>query len=641
MCGFAGIADWSGEAPARSRLRKMVSTLAHRGPDGEGYFSAPGIGLAHVRLSIIDLVGGRQPVHNEDQSIQVVFNGEIFNYLELRSDLEALGHRFYTHTDTEVIVHLYEQYGGDFPKYLNGQFAIALWDSKERLLWLARDRAGICPLFFARSGGSVIFASEIKAILASGQVEAELDPQALDQVFTFWYPHPPKTLFKQIYTLLPGEVVRYSATGKQKQEKYWRWEFADPGEYSSGTSNELAEELRELLIDAVRLRLRADVPVGCYLSGGLDSSSIAAMVRFHSDTELRTFSIGFDDPGLDETEHQQRMVERLGTHHTAFSCTSTDIASHFMDTIEHTEMPILRSAPVPMGLLSALVRENGYKVVLTGEGADEVLGGYDLFKEGKIRAFWARQPESQYRPLLLKRLYPYLNLPKGRAATYLKNFFGQELENTDVAWYAHIPRWLTTTRCKEFFSADLRENLRMNPVEMLAGSLSPELQRKAPFNRWQYIEARGLMSAYLLCSQGDRMLMRNSVEGRFPFLDHRVIEFANRLPPSMKMHVLNEKYLLKLAMNKLVPSQISRRHKQPYRAPDIPAFFNPVEAEFVTELLSPAALKENGYFDPKKVALLLTKIRKGRAIGVKDNMAFLGILSTQAWHHLFVNRVWS
>ncbi len=637
MCGFTGLADWSNQDVERTLLTRMVEKLHHRGPDGRGFFTAPGIGLAHARLSIIDLQSGQQPIHNERRTVQVVFNGEIFNYIELRQSLKEKGHQFYTQSDTEVIVHLYEEYGTDFPTHLNGQFAIALWDTERRQLLLTRDRAGICPLFYATAGEKLLFGSEIKAILASGKVTARLDPRGLDELFTFWYALPPRTLFEGVSTVLPGEVLIFSADRPMQRHQYWHWQFAPPGQYLNGSSDALADELKSLLIDSVRLRLRADVPVGCYLSGGLDSSAIAAMVRFHTDTPLRTFSIGFEDPGLDESSYQQEMARHLGTDHSSLACKRTDIAQQFLATIEQTESPILRAAPVPMGMLSGLVHQQGYKVVLTGEGADEVLGGYDIFKEGKIREFWGRQPQSQWRPLILKRLYPYLNLPKGRAAAYLKNFFGSGLDNLDAAWFAHLPRWTTTARCKEFFSDQLRERLHCDAVETMAQTLPDHLQGSARFNQWQYVEARGLMSAYLLSSQGDRMLMRNSVEGRFPYLDHRVIEFAGRLPPRFKMRVLREKYLLKKAVRELVPLAVIDRHKQPYRAPDIPAFFEPTEAPFVKALMSDHALRESGYFDPKKVSLLMKKIRLGRAIGAKDNMAFLGILSTQAWHNLFID----
>jgi asparagine synthase (glutamine-hydrolysing) len=297
---------------------------------------------------------------------------------------------------------------------------------------------------------------------------------------------------------------------------------------------------------------------------------------------------------------------------------------------------VLRTAPVPMQLLSGLVRQQGYKVVLTGEGADEVLGGYDLFKESKIRQFWARQPQSAFRPLLLKRLYPYLDVTAGRAQAYLQNFYGIGLDAPAAPCFSHLTRWDTTAKTKVFFAADLQRQLHADAIATLEATLPPMRHWEA-FNRGQYLEAKTLMGEYLLCSQGDRMLMRNSVEGRFPFLDHRVIEFANRLPPRVKMKVLNEKYLLKKAMRRYLPAPIVDRHKQPYRAPDIPAFLDGGKPlDFVAELLAPSTVRAYGYFDAGRVDLLVRKALRGGSIGYRDNQAFVGILATQVWHHVFV-----
>jgi asparagine synthase (glutamine-hydrolysing) len=332
------------------------------------------------------------------------------------------------------------------------------------------------------------------------------------------------------------------------------------------------------------------------------------------------------------------MIRHVGADHSSIHCETAGVGEAFFDTIYRTEAPVLRTAPVPMGMLSGLVREQGYKVVLTGEGSDEVLGGYDLFKEGKIRQFWARNTESQWRPLLLKRLYPYLNITQGQGISYLKNFFGVGLENPNTPFFSHLTRWQTTAQCKIFFSDELAAKLNADATETLAQRLPAEAGGWHPFNQGQYVEARTLMAGYLLCSQGDRMLMANSVEGRFPFLDHRVIEFANLLHPKHKMRVLNEKFLLKRAMRSYVPDAILARHKQPYRAPDIPAFFSGGRTEYVAELLSPEVISRYGYFDAMKVQRLREKIERGRAIGYKDNMALVGILSTQLWHHHFVER---
>lgn len=614
----------------------MISQLHHRGPDGYGYFSDAQVGLAHARLSIIDLAGGRQPIHNEDRTVWVIFNGEIFNYVELRAQLEHQGHRFYTHSDTEVLVHLYEQYGDEFVHHLNGQYAIALWDTARHRLLLIRDRAGILPLFYTQVDQRLIFASEVKAILPVLGQSPRLNPAALDQIMTFWAPVSPETIFENIYEVSPGCMLCISGN-EVKQRRYWDWSFPEDGKYHRGSVADQADQLRELLIDATHLRLRADVPVGAYLSGGLDSSVLAALIRHHGDARLRTFSISFEDQGFDETGYQNQMVAHLQTDHSRITCRHGDIADAFQRTIWHTESPILRTAPVPMGLLSGLAHSQGFKVVLTGEGADEVLGGYDIFKEAKIRRFWAKNPASTMRPLLLKRLYPYLEMPQGRAATYLAAFFGMGIDRPDSAVFAHLPRWVSTAKSKEFFSNDLNASLRADAQQVLESRLPAALNAWHPFNRAQYIEAKSLMAGYLLCSQGDRMLMANSVEGRFPFLDHRVIEFASRVDPRLKMHVLNEKYLLKQAMRRYLPETIVNRYKQPYRAPDIASFMGAQVPDYVAEMMSESQLRNSGYFDAAKTARLFQKARQGRATGNKDNMAFIGILSTQIWHHLFVD----
>lgn len=647
MCGVAGILDWRGAdyAPRRELLTAMIEQLRHRGPDGFGYLTKPHIGFAHSRLSIIDLSGGTQPIHNEDKSVWIIFNGEIFNYIELRAELEAQGHSFYTHSDTEVIVHLYEQYGDDFVQHLNGQFAIALWDDRNARLLLIRDRVGIAPLFYTKQGARLLFASEIKAILPALHEAPRLNANALDQIMTFWMPVSPNTLFENIFELPPGMMLIADRSG-EKLQRYWDWEFPQSSdEYHRGSEDDLAAQLRELLIDATQIRLRADVPVGAYLSGGLDSSVLTSLIHRHSAAPLRTFSIGFDEQALDESSYQRLMIDHLNAQHSHIACSNRMVGEQFIDTVRHTETAILRTAPVPMKLLSGLAHEQGYKVVLTGEGADEVFGGYDLFKENKIRQFWAQQPQSQWRPSLLKRLYPYLDLTPGRAQSYLKNFYGIGLDNPQAMGFSHLPRWDTTSKAKVFFADELQQRVSMTAESALAATIPAQFSNWHPLNRAQYLEAKALMGGYLLCSQGDRMLMTNSVEGRFPFLDHRVIEFGNKLPPKMKIKGLNEKYLLKKAMRSYLPAAIVDRHKQPYRAPDVPAFFlsdkNSVGEKhtplpFVAELLSTQKIRDYGYFDAKRVEMLVKKAERGLAVGYRDNQALVGILSTQIWHHLFI-----
>ncbi len=616
----------------------MIGMLHHRGPDGYGFYADDEVGLAHARLSIIDLEGGWQPIHNEDKTVWVVFNGEIFNYIELRQALEQEGHRFYTHSDTEVIVHLYEQHGDDFVQHLNGQFAIALWDKKRKRLILARNRTGIRPVFYTMSPrGRLLFASEAKALFALPEVPRRLNQLALGEIFTFWSPLPPATVFEGIESLPPGHLMTVE-DGRIRIRRYWDWSFPETPRTDSRSSESCAEELRELLIDAVRLQLRADVPVGAYLSGGLDSSIITSVIKNFTDVPLRTFSVTFEDAEFDESSHQQELVQYLGTRHTQVHCTMADISAAFPKTVWHAESAILRTAPAPLMLLSARVRAEGYKVVLTGEGADEVFGGYDIFKEAKIRRFWARAPKSTIRPRILERLYPYLKHSPASGRAFTQKFFSQGLEHKDRAFFAHIPRWTTTRRIWQFFSPELREALSsFDPYAAIERTLPSDIERWLPLGRDQYIEAHTLMSGYLLCSQGDRVAMANSVEGRFPFLDHRLIEFANQLPPRYKLMGLTEKYLLKKAMKGLLPETIRTRTKQPYRAPDSQSFFqNGRPVEYVAELLGEARLRDAGLFDPKAVGKLLAKCQAGRVIGFGDNMAFVGILSTMLVHDQFI-----
>ncbi len=639
MCGIAGILDLnSGRAPARAELEAMIGTLHHRGPDGYGYFQEGPCGLAHARLSIIDLSGGWQPIHNETSDVWVILNGEIFNYIELRAELEGRGHRFYTRSDTEVIVHLYESFGEDFVDRLNGQFAIALYDTRARRLILARDRVGIRPLFYAEHGGRIAFASEVKALFALPEVPRELDRRGVAQVFYLWSCTEPLTPFRGVHALAPGTMLIVESDGRRRERRYWDWSFPESTAGLRRDEESLAGELRELLIDATRLQLRADVPVGAYLSGGLDSAIVATLVRHYTGSPLRTFSLTFEDAEFDESAYQRELVLSLGTEHTSIRCTRADIAAAFPRAVFHAETPIVRTAPTPLMLLAGHVREAGYKVVLTGEGADEVFGGYDLFKEAKIRRFWARAPGSTQRPRILERLYPYLRNSPAAGRAFTQAFFKEGLEHQAEPTFAHIPRWTTTRRIARFFSPAMGEAIgEWDPYAALAATLPPDIGRWVPMGRDQYVEAHTLMSGYLLCSQGDRVAMANSIEGRFPFLDHRVIEFANRLPPSLKLHGLTEKYLLKKSVAGLLPESVRTRAKQPYRAPDSQSFFEAgVPAGYVGDLLAAPSIRAAGYFDPVAVGKLFEKCRAGRAIGFADNMAFVAILSTMLLHEQFV-----
>lgn len=639
MCGIAGIINISDsiEAPSKKQLESMINAIRHRGPDEFGMYRDRFAGLVHARLSLIDLATGQQPMTNEEGNLWIVFNGEIFNYVELRNDLEKLGHRFRTHSDTEVILHAYETWGNDCFNKFNGQWAVAIWNSHERSLILSRDRVGVRPLFIHTGRGRILFASEIKGLFADPLVPREIDARGLDQTFTYWSPIAPTTMFKTIESIVPGSVRTYRRDGTYSDVLYWHMSFRKQ-EFSS--LKEASERLRERLDQATRLRvLRADVPVGSYLSGGLDSSLVAKMGRSAKEGVFQTFSLRFDDAEYDETSYQRMMAETLDSDHREIVVTRQDIARVFPDVIRHTEQPILRTAPAPLFLLSKLVREGGIKAVLTGEGADEMFAGYDLFREAKIRMFWSHQPDSKCRPRLFDRLYPYLARSPQSTKGMALEFWKQGLSDAGKPGFSHDPRWRTTSALKKFFSPDYKESLLQHPASSVLDSLPSEFDRWDPLFQAQYVEVATLLSGYLLSAQGDRMLMAHSVEGRFPFLDADVIEFSSTLPARYKLLGLDEKKIVKEAARSLVPEQIIQRQKQPYRAPDAASFVGDQIPDYVEEMFSENSLKRSNLFSPKIVRGLFEKCKlkkKNDLFSNSDNMALVGILSAQLVYHQMV-----
>jgi asparagine synthase (glutamine-hydrolysing) len=640
MCGIAGVLELHQSRADASLLERMLAPLAHRGPDGHGTWTRGLVGLAHARLSIVDLAGGAQPMGNEDGSIQITFNGEIFNYVELRAELLQKGHRFATHSDTEVLVHLYEEEGERCVERLNGQWAFAIWDERRGTLFLSRDRLGIRPLYYVKTAERFLFASEAKSIFVVPEVSRELSLEGLDQTFTYWCPIAPTTVFEALQELPPGHSMRVH-DGQLHTWRYWSLRYDEPLELPEAQQ---AEQLRALLLDATRLRFqRADVPVGAYLSGGLDSTVITGLVRQFTDSPVETFSVTFEDAEYDESDFQRQAAAHLGVTHHQLPCSKIDIGRVFPDVIWHTERPLVRTAPAPMYLLARLVRQHGIKVVLTGEGADELLGGYDIFKEAKVRQFWARQPESQLRPRLLRSLYPYMPALQAQPDAYLKAFFHVRAEDAHSPFFSHLPRWELTAKNKLFFAKQVRARLGDRPAYAAASSRLPAgFAGWDYFSRAQWLETQILMPGYILSSQGDRVAMAHSVEGRFPFLDYRVAELAARIPARLKMRALDEKYLLKRAVADLIPPFLKARPKQPYRAPDVHCFFDPASGaarfEYVDELLSESVLRRSGLFNPQAVSKLVEKVRQGATIGVKDGMALVAILSTQLVAAQFTNR---
>jgi asparagine synthase (glutamine-hydrolysing) len=635
MCGITGILNLTEpDIISVEVIAQMAGYLNHRGPNESGIYIDDWVGIAQTRLSIIDLTGGTQPIHNEDKTLWIVFNGEIYNYIELRNSLSILGHKFYTDSDTEIILHLYEEKQENCLQHLNGQFAFAIWDSKKRKIFIARDRVGKKPFYYTVCGDQFIFASEIKAILANNKVKRELDQKAMDQVFTFWTTLPGRTMFKDIKELPAGSYL--SITGNNVTVKqYWDFDFALRHELTNYNTNEIISYSKELLIDSIGIRLRADVPVGCYLSGGLDSSGITTFVKHNFNNQLNTFGIRFEDADFDEGQYQKEMVSKINVEHKEILATNKSIGELVPEVVWHTEIPLLRLSPVPLFMLSELVHQSGFRVVLTGEGADEIFGGYNIFRETLIRAFWAKYPDSTMRPRLLEKLYPYIFKDK-RSKSTLSSFFKVGIDQPDNPFFSHLIRWNNTAKIKRFFN----ENIT-NPVQDY-DSLS-ELKEHLPekFKEWdslskaQYLEMKIFMSDYLLSSQGDRVAMAHSLEIRMPYLDYRLIEFMGKVPSYLKIRGLNEKFILKKIFKDILPQSILNRPKHPYRAPIKNSLLNN-NLSYVDYYLSEEKLKSYNIFDHSMVKKLTDKLRKADKSSEFDNMALVGILTTQILNDKFI-----
>ena len=633
MCGIAGIIDYNFREN-RPVVESMLRSISYRGPDESGIYHSPFATLGSVRLSIIDIEGGQQPLSDQSGRYWIVFNGEIFNYKELRLDLEKRGCTFRTNSDTEVLIQLYITHGKKCLGLLNGQFSFAIWDKFNEELFIARDRVGIRPFFYNIKDGVFSYASEIKALFQQNNLSRELNPESLSQVFTYWTTITPNTAFKGIFELPPGHFGTFSRKGLTI-EKFWDLDFNFID--SNISFQDAMDKFHELFSDAVRIRLRADVEVAAYLSGGIDSSATVAYIKDIEPGVLNTFSIGFDEKDFDESVYQYEAAHYFGTTHKSMICTSKDISESFKKVIWHSEIPILRTAPAPMLLLSQLVRKNKIKVVVTGEGSDEILAGYDIFKEAKIKRFWASQPNSKFRPLLLKKLYPYLTQMKDLSPNVLRMFYGYKLEDVDNPFYSHLLRWNNANHIKKHFSENIKN-------ELSDYSVLGELMKRLPenFDSWdqlaksQWLETTVFMSGYLLSSQGDRMGMANSVEGRYPFLDYRVIEFCSSLPSEYKLRGLNEKYLLKRLLKNKIPERILNRQKQPYRAPIQNVFLSKDSSEYIKPMLSESYCSKAGIFDYNSISGLISKIERSGTSSEIDNMVLSSVISTHLLYSQFI-----
>lgn len=646
MCGICGTVRTHGhEAVDETDVRRMVDVLRHRGPDAAEVLTGREVILGHARLSIIDLARGHQPMSTADGRLRIAFNGEIYNYVELRAELQNLGHAFRTESDTEVILESYRRWGTDCVSRFNGQWAFALWDRAEKTLFLSRDPVGIRPLYYTVYRGNLLFASEIKALFQHPGVRRAFDASGLAQAFTFWSPVAPHTAFDSVYQLEPGCSLVVSTAGEAlpqgplESTRHYEHSFGRIPALRDGSIEENIERFRDAFTRAVQLRFnRSDVPVGAYLSGGIDSSVTTGAISRSTPNPLETFSLAFEDAEFDESRYQKQVSEALGTSHHSIRVAYADIGRVFPEVVRHGEQPILRTAPAPLYLLSSLVQGSGYKVVVTGEGADEMLAGYDIFREAMVRRFVARNPDSERRREILLRLYPWMERSPAHAPAFAKAFFSQSADLNDAA-LSHRPRWRTSSTLLRMLEPEFGAPPPGTVEDALLADLPSAFSEWKPLEQAQYLETATLLSGYILSAQGDRMLMAHSVEGRFPFLDPDVMRLAASLPPRHKLMGLDEKHILKRTYADMLPREILSRPKQPYRAPDAPAFFaNGQSPEWFSELMSEKSIREAGVFNPRAVNGLLEKCRRSAGIGMSntDNMRLVAITSTMLLHHHFV-----
>jgi asparagine synthase (glutamine-hydrolysing) len=622
----------------------MSDALFHRGPDEEGFLERPGLAFASRRLSIVGLADGRQPIHNEDRSVSVVFNGELFDYPEMRAELTGRGHRFATHCDTELIPHLWEDHQEDLFPHLRGQFAFALWDGPRRRIVLARDRFGICPLYWtrqtSREGDWLLFASEVKALLASGMVEARPDPRGINHLFTFFALPGPITCFEGVRLLTPGHYLRLQlgAAGEPArigEHTYWQIDFPDRGheDYES-SGQQLADQLEQQLLGAVTRRLRADVPVVSYLSGGVDSSLVVALARHVRREPIPTFTIRITRPDLDESSEASEVARHVGVEPIVVDCGPDEVLGNYPALVRAAEGPVIDTSCAALLMLAREVHNRGYKVALTGEGADEWLAGYPWHKLNWLMGWLDIVPGL---PLsqISRRAFVRLTGAPVFSWEYLRR--AQAAVGGHNAWL-DVYGLMSLSKLRFFGPSMVKIMEEHSPYDELG--LNPERMRRwHPLNRELAFGARVHLAGLLLNAKGDRVAMNSSVETRYPFLDEAVFDFLARVPPRWKLRGLRDKVLLRRVAERWLPRSVARRRKAMFRAP-FDSFHLEQAPPFVGQLLSEGSLRRTGYFQPEAVRhwrQTFHRLGKRSSQRTSIEMGLVGVLATQLWHHTFID----
>ena len=643
MCGIAGIVDLTQQRDVPNEIvRRMTRALVHRGPDEEGFYFQPGIALGSRRLSIVGLADGQQPVTNEDGKVVVVFNGELFDHLAKRAELEALGHRLVKHCDTEVIPHLWEEHQQGMFEQLRGQFAIALWDQRGRRLLLARDRFGICPLYWTRQGDWLLFASEIKALLASGLVTAKPDRRGLDHIFTFSALPGPITCFEGVQLLRAGHFLEITPGSERVAEAqiadrtYWEMDFPDQGYEERGDDQRrLVDEFEQVMLRAVDTRLKADVPVGSYLSGGVDSSMIAALACHLKGAAINTYTIQVDSPGLDELDAANLVARHIKTKPPIVQTFgASDAVNTYPELIRAAEAPVIDTSCAALLQLARKVHACGQKVVLTGEGADEWLVGYPWYKIAKLIEQLDILPGVRLSDLARRS---YLRL---RRVPQYPRMHRRRIEEAIGGPNAWIDSYGLLGLSKLRFYSEAMHEVReqANPWNDLQMPLA-RAKRWHPLNRGIWVAGRVTLAGHLLQAKGDRVAMHSSVEVRYPFLDEAVFTFLARLHPRWKLRGLRDKHLLRLLAERWLPASVYKRRKVIFRAP-LDSFHMDPEPKFVGQLLSEESLRRTGYFDAAAVRhwrRAFRQMQSGSLPRLSVEAGLAAVVATQLWHHLYID----
>ncbi len=626
MCGIAGKFNLRSNTSVRPEtIARMCAVIRHRGPDDEGIYVDGCFGMGMRRLSIIDLATGRQPIRNEDGSVWTVCNGEIYNFLELRTLLQGKGHQFYTNTDTEVIVHLYEEYGEDFVNYLTGMFAIALWDKDKKKLVLARDRLGIKPLYYRVDSDRVLFGSEIKAILQD-DVEREIDLQALHDYLSFNYIPGPRTIFRHISKLPPGHRMTCS-DGSVAITPYWEIPYpALSGEEPKRSEESYCAELQDLLQDVVKQHLISDVPLGVFLSGGVDSSALVALMSEVSSQPVKTFSIGFEEQSYNELDYARMVAQKFNTDHHEL-VVKPNVTDLLPELVRYFDEPFADSSAIPMYYVAKLAREH-VTVALSGEGADEIFAGYETYAAYKLAKIYQRLP-----PVLASTLIPALirQLPVSRQKVSFdykaKRFVQGALRSPAEGHY-----WW-----KVIFSEEAKRALYTSGIDGLEDpqTLYQHTYEQCAANdvltKLQHIDAKIYLPDDILV-KADRMSMATSLEARVPFLDHRVVEFAASLPVQLKMRGFKKKYILKRTMADHLPPAILKSKKRGFNVP-IPVWLCGELRDLVHDVLHPRRLRDTGFFNPTVVSQCIRDHEAGRADYSRN---IWGLMIFMLWHEQYI-----